>query len=171
MTSRRPRITLIAAVAANGVIGHHNGLPWSLPADLKHFKKRTLGRPIIMGRKTWDSIGRKPLRDRRNIVITSNHDLELLGAERATDLEAALQLCAGSDEVMIVGGATIYALALPQADTLELTEIHESFEGDVLFPPWDRTHFRETCRVHHDADEKNSHAFDFVTFERRRAHQ
>lgn len=135
-------LALIAAVARNGAIGQGGSMPWHLPADLQRFKRTTLGAPIIMGRKTWDSIGR-PLPGRRNIVITRNPQWQAPGAETAESLRAALALAEGAEQVFVIGGAQIYAEALPLADRLLLTEIDADFEGDTFFPPWDRAAFVE----------------------------
>ncbi len=143
---RKLRLSLIAAVAANGVIGSDNALPWRLPEDLKRFKMLTMGHPIIMGRKTFESIGR-PLPGRRNIVISRNTAFMAEGCETASTLEAALAACNGTtDEVFVIGGAQIYAEAMPQADRLYLTEIRMDFPGDARFPEYDRQDWREFSR-------------------------
>lgn len=136
----RPHVTLIAAVARNGAIGKNNELLWRLPDDLQHFKRMTLGSSILMGRKTWDSIGR-PLPGRRNIVISRNPEWRAAGAERAQSLSAALALLHDQQRAFVVGGAEIYAQALPLADALELTEIDMDADADTFFPQWDRTAF------------------------------
>lgn len=161
---RRPRVSLIAAVAANGVIGDNNALPWRLPEDLRRFKALTLGHPVIMGRKTFESIGR-PLPGRRNIVISRNREYAAAGCEVAASLEAALEACRnGSDEVFIIGGAQIYAEALPLAQRLYLTEISRDFEGDARFPAFDRNRWRETSRERQRTPE--GLAFDFAVYDR-----
>jgi dihydrofolate reductase len=139
----RPALCLIAAVARNGAIGKNNQLLVHLPGDLPRFKKLTLGCPVIMGRKTWDSIGR-PLPQRRNIVITRNAAWQAEGAEAAASLAAALASVAGEAKAFVIGGAQIYAQALPLADELALTEIDADFDGDAFFPSWDRTRFEQT---------------------------
>jgi dihydrofolate reductase len=136
----RPALSLVAAVARNGAIGKNNELLCRISEDLKHFKRTTLGRPVIMGRKTWDSIGR-PLPGRRNIVITRNAQWRADGAERAASLQAAIELVKDEPKVFIIGGGELYAQALPQADELVLTEIDADFDGDTFFPDWDRTKF------------------------------
>ena len=136
-TPSRPIVTLIAAVARNGAIGRDNALLVHLPGDLPRFKQLTLGRPVVMGRKTWDSIGR-PLPGRRNIVITRNADWSAAGAERADSFESAMALAGDAERVCVIGGAEIYALALPHAHELQLTEIDADFEGDAFFPDWPR---------------------------------
>ena len=144
----RPALCLIAAVARNGAIGKNNQLLVHLPGDLPRFKKLTLGHPVIMGRKTWDSIGR-PLPQRRNIVITRNASWQAAGAEAAASLAAALASVAGEPKAFVIGGAQIYAQALPLADELVLTEIDANFEGDVFFPEWTRSSFQQTSREDH----------------------
>ncbi len=133
-------VVLIAAVARNGAIGRDGGMPWHLSADLQRFKRTTLGAPVIMGRKTWDSIGR-PLPGRRSIVITRDAQWQAQGAEKAGSLQAALRLAEGAETAFVIGGAQIYAQALPLADRLLLTEIDADFEGDTFFPAWDREAF------------------------------
>lgn len=156
-------LSLIAAVARNGAIGKDNALLWRLPEDLKFFKQTTLGCPIIMGRKTWDSIGR-PLPGRRNIVITRQTDWQAPGADVAHSLAQALTLAADSDKVFVIGGAQIYDQALPQADTLVLTEVDADFEADAFFPAWDRQQFQEVSRQTHTSDA--GWVYHFVTYER-----
>jgi dihydrofolate reductase len=138
-------ISLIAAVARNGVIGHEGHMPWKLPSDLRFFKQVTMGKPLILGRKTWESFGSKPLPGRPHIVLTTNHDFRADGATLVHDLDSALSAGrrlaaqAGVDEVMVIGGAQIYAAALPLADRVYLTEIAASPPGDAFFPDFDRT--------------------------------
>ena len=144
----RPALCLIAAVARNGAIGKNNQLLVHLPGDLPRFKKLTLGCPVIMGRKTWDSIGR-PLPQRRNIVISRNASWHADGAELAASLAAALTSVAAEPKAFVIGGAQIYAQALPLADELLLTEIDADFEGDAFFPDWNRAGFQQTSREDH----------------------
>ena len=159
----RPILSLIAAVARNGGIGKDNTLLVHLPQDLPRFKRLTMGCPIVMGRKTWDSIGR-PLPGRRIIVITHNPRWQAPGAEAVTSLPAALELASGATKVFVIGGAQIYALALPLADELHLTEIDAEFDADAFFPPWPRADFIERTREPHcDAAGMN---FSFVTYQR-----
>jgi dihydrofolate reductase len=134
--SSLPSINLIFARAANGVIGINNAMPWHLPEDLAHFKRLTQGWPVIMGRKTWDSLPRKfrPLPGRTNVVITRQPGWDENGSMPATSLDAALKLCRQSEEVWVIGGAQIYAQAEPLADRIEVTEIAQDFEGDALAP-------------------------------------
>ena len=141
----RPTISLIAALGRNREIGKNNALLVHLPGDLPRFKRLTMGAPVIMGRKTWDSIGR-PLPGRRSIVITRNADWQAPGAEVAPSFEAALELSRAMPKVFVIGGAEIFALALPHADELLLTEIDAEFVADVFFPSWDRAEFREESR-------------------------
>lgn len=160
------RITLIAAVARNGAIGRNNTLPWRLKADLVRFKTVTLGHPILMGRKTWDSLGR-PLPGRRNLVVTRNATFTAAGAEIFPTPEAALQQL-GENPVFVIGGADLYRQLLDRADTLLLTEVQTEVEGDAFFPAFDRTAFVEVSREPHPADADNQFAFDFVEYHRRR---
>jgi len=161
-----PRITLIAAVARNRVIGASNALPWRLPEDLKRFKALTLGHPIIMGRKTWESLG-KPLPGRTNIVVSRAAGFSAAGATRAGSLDEALAAAAAtaSDEVFIIGGAEIYRQALPLAQRLQLTEIDQDFAGDVHFPAIDPALWRETVRESPQAGANFDYAF--VTYDHR----
>lgn len=131
------RINLIYARAANGVIGHNNAMPWHLPEDLAHFKRMTQGHPVIMGRKTWDSLPPRfrPLPGRFNVVISRQTDWQADGAQSATSLAAALALCSQADEVWVIGGAQIFAQAEPLAVRIEVTEIMQDFEGDIFAPP------------------------------------
>ncbi len=163
-TPRKTRVSLIAAVAANGIIGHHNAMPWRLPEDLKHFKALTLGHPVIMGRKTYESLGR-PLPGRRNIVISRQRCFDSDTCVTARSLDDALQGCQmDSNEVFVIGGAQIYAEALPVAERLYLTEIHRDYPGDTHFPAVDWSSWRETRRQQHQNSEGLE--YDFVTYER-----
>ena len=157
-------VSLIAAVARNGVIGRDNGLAWHLSSDLKRFKALTMGKPILMGRRTWASIGR-PLPGRRTLVLTRDPDFRAEGAEIVHDWESAVAAAAGP-ELMVVGGAEIYALALPHADRLHLTEVEAAPDGDVRFPAFDRAGFRETVWEAHPAGPRDEHAFAFVDWDR-----
>lgn len=162
MEDRRPRISLIVARARNGVIGRDGGLPWKIPGELAHFKRTTMGHPIVMGRKTWESLGR-PLPGRRNIVVTRNARYVAPGAEVVTSLPAALALCAGADEVFVIGGAELYAQALPLARRAIVTEIDADYDGDAHFPALDPAQWRETAR----SPGSGAPAHAFVTYERR----
>lgn len=158
-----PRIYVVAAVSRNGVIGANGKLPWHLPEDLKHFRKLTLGHPVIMGRRTWDSLG-NALPGRENIVVTRSANRDTPGASVAVSVEAAVALCAGEPIAFVIGGAEIYAAALPLASGLVLTEIHQDYEGDARFPAWDPQAWKETQREAHTA--ANGVRFDFVLYER-----
>ena len=159
-----PRVTLVVAVADNGVIGRAGDLPWRLPDDLKRFKQTTLGKPILMGRKTWDSIGR-PLPGRRNIILSTRPGFTAAGADVFPTLDAALHACAGEPEVMVIGGAEIYRVALPLASRIHLTRVHAAPEGDTFLElPLDG--WRELSREDHPADDRHAHAFSFVTLDR-----
>ena len=148
----KPSLTLIAAVARCGAIGKNNQLLVHLPGDLPRFKRLTMGHPIVMGRKTWDSIGR-PLPGRRNIVITRNPQWSAAGAEPAPSLTAALALAGDVDRVCVIGGAEIYALVLPQADELLLTEIDADFDADAFFPDWPRADYDIVSSESHTTSE------------------
>jgi dihydrofolate reductase len=160
---RGPRIHLVAAVASNGVIGARGKLPWRLPEDLKHFKTLTFGHPVIMGRRTWDSLG-KPLPGRENIVVTRDRAFGAPGASVAASLEAALALCADSPVAFVIGGGELYAAALPCADVVTLTEIQRDFEGDARFPEFDRAAWRECERIGRSTSD--GMRYDFVRYER-----
>ena len=160
-----PRLYLVAALASNGVIGAGGALPWRLPEDLRHFKALTLGHPVIMGRKTWQSIG-KPLPGRENIVVTRQAGFDAPGASVANSLGAALALCAGEPVAFVIGGEAIYREALPCADGLVLTEIHRDYQGDAWFPEFDRAGWMETQRKARTGD--GGLRFDFVLYERQR---
>jgi len=157
-------LTLIVARARNGTIGRDNTLPWRLPEDLQHFKRTTMGAPVIMGRKTWDSIGR-PLPGRRNIVVSRNRELKLEGAEVVASIEDAQRLCVGVEQVFLIGGAQLYTEALPSADRLIVTEIDADVPGDAFFPEVDRGRWIEISRETHHS-EANGFDYAFVTYER-----
>ena len=152
-------------MAENRVIGRDGDLPWRLPEDLKHFKRVTLGKPVIMGRKTWDSLYVKPLPGRRNIVVTRNPDFRADGAEATMSVEDALARVADAEEAVVIGGATLFEDALPVAGRFHLTEVHAAIDGDTFFPAFDRTGWREVSRVDHPAD-GDSPAYSFVLLER-----
>lgn len=157
------RIHMIFARAANGVIGRNNAMPWHLPEDMARFKRLTNGWPVIMGRKTWDSLPAKfrPLPGRANIVITRQSDWDAAGTETAASLDNALALCASSTEVWIIGGAQIYAQAMPLADRIEVTELAEDFEGDAFAPPMG-PEWRVAEREDHVSS--NGMKFSFLTY-------
>jgi dihydrofolate reductase len=162
----RPRLSLIAAVARNGVIGSENRLPWRLPADLKRFRMLTMGHPIIMGRKTFASLGR-PLPGRDNIVLTRDPAYRAAGCHVVHSLEEAISVCEAAEQAFVIGGADLYALALPLVSTLYMTELDIDGEGDTRFPDFDRSQFVEAHREHHTTDESNPFDYDFVVYERR----
>ena len=161
-------LALIAAVARNGVIGHNNQLLWRLPEDLRYFRQRTRGCPVLMGRNTWDSLPARfrPLPDRHNIVVTRQTDWQATGASVVNSLEAALLAAGDVPRVWIVGGAELYAAAQPLADELVLTEIDADFAGNTYFPPWPRDKFVEHSRQRHQAAPPNDFQFSFVTYQR-----
>ncbi len=159
-----PIISLIVAMANNRVIGKNNQMPWHLPADLGHFKAVTLGKPIIMGRKTYESIGR-PLPGRRNIVISRNHDYKAEGCDIAGSLEEALALVNEAEEIMIIGGGHLYSQAIPLAKRLYLTFIDLDVDGDTQFPEFEYLDLTEVKREKHLKDEKNPYDYQFVDFE------
>ncbi|AYH42523.1 dihydrofolate reductase [Azoarcus sp. DN11] len=165
MSAMQPEVVLIAAVARNGVIGRDNALPWRLKADLAHFKATTIGSPILMGRKTWESLGR-PLPGRRNIVVTRDASYVADCAEVFTSLDAALA-AVGTGKVFVIGGAEIYRQLLDRADALVLTEVGAEVSGDAFFPAFDRSRFIETSRESHAADAANDFPFAFVEYRRK----
>ena len=164
-------VGVIVAVADNGVIGKNNGLPWRIPQDLQYFKRTTLGKPVIMGRKTFDSIGR-PLPGRANIVITRNPDYSAEGARVVSSLDEALALASdialidGVDEAMVIGGAEIYHQAIPLADRVYYTEVHAEVDGDAVLSGIDWAQWREVSRERHAAEEPNPFDYSFVVYER-----
>jgi len=160
------KISLIAALPRNRVIGRDNELPWHLPADLKFFKNTTMGRPIIMGRKTYDSIGR-PLPGRHNIIVTRNRDYACKGCTVTHSLHEAVQACGPKDAPVIIGGASLYQEAIALVDCMYLTFIDAEFDGDTLFPQFDRTDWIEVERENHKPDTRNPYHYSFVTLERK----
>lgn len=158
-----PRVYLVAAVAANGIIGAGGKLPWHLPEELKHFKQLTLGHPVIMGRRTWESL-KGPLPGRENIVVTRTPGYEAHGAALARSLAAALAMCAGEPVAFVIGGTRLFEEALPLAHGMVLTEIRRDYEGDTRFPAWDRSQWRESQREAHTAADGTR--FDFVLYEK-----
>lgn len=157
-------ISLIVAVSDNGVIGRDGDLPWRQPDDLRRFKAVTMGKPIVMGRKTWESIGR-PLPGRQNIVVTRQTGLTLEGADVVASADAAVAAAAGADEVMIIGGSEIYALFLPLADRVYLTRVHAEVEGDAYFPDLDDA-WRLVSDERHAANDNNDYDMSFRIYER-----
>ena len=159
------KISFIVAKARNGVIGDNNQLPWRLPADLKHFKAVTLGKPVLMGRKTFESIG-KPLPQRTNIVVTRDAAYQAEGCVVVHSIDAALAAAKDAEEVMVIGGAQFYEQLLPRAERIYLTEVHEDFAGDAVFPEFDAQQWQEVERRDFEPDEKNAHAYSFLVLER-----
>lgn len=157
-------VSQVVAISENHVIGKDNKLLWYLPNDLKHFKEITSGHTVIMGRKTYDSVG-KPLPRRRNIIIT-RQAISIEGCEVVNSIEAALALCADEEEVFIVGGAEIYKQSMHLTDRIYLTIVHKEFEGDSFFPGINKTEWREVFREDHQPDEKNHLPYSFITLER-----
>ena len=156
--------TIVVAISENRVIGKDNKLLWYLPNDLKHFKNITSGHTVIMGRKTYESVG-KPLPKRRNIIIT-RQDITIEGCEVVNSIEAAIKLAESEEEVFIVGGAEIYKQAMHLTDRIYLTIVHKEFDGDSFFPEIGKNEWKEVFREDHLPDEKNSLPYSFITFER-----
>lgn len=161
------QISIIAALDENGLIGADKGLPWRLPNDLRFFKRMTLGKPVLMGRKTWDTLD-EPLPGRPNLVMTRETAFGAKGAKVVRTLEGALRLAKadGFKELMVVGGAEIYAMALPMTDTLYLTRIHARLEGDTWFPTVDWSQWMRESAERHEADEKNPYPHTFEVWQR-----
>lgn len=160
------RVSLIVAVGRQDEIGKAGKMPWHLPADLKHFKRNTLGKPVLMGRKTLEAIGR-PLPERRNLVLTRDADFRATGCETLTSLDAALRVVAGVPELMVIGGGEVYRLAWERTDRIYLTRIQADIEGaDTFFPKLEESQWREVSREEHRADEKNPFDYVFLVFDR-----
>lgn len=157
-------ISIVVAISENRAIGKDNKLLWYLPNDLKHFKAITSGHTVIMGRKTYESVG-KPLPNRRNIIIT-RQDIKIEGCEVVNSIKAALELCRTEREVFIVGGAEIYKQSLHLTDRIYLTVVHQQFEGDSFFPEIKKTDWLQASREDHQPDDKNSLPYSFITYER-----
>ncbi len=160
-------ISLIVAVADDNVIGIENRLPWKLPADMRWFRLHTLGKPIVMGRKTFESFGGKPLPDRTNIVVTSDTDYKAEGALVAHSIDEALKLAGDAEEVMIIGGDSFYRQMLPRADLFYLTRVHGKFEADAWFPEFDLNEWKELEHTEYPADEANPYACSFIVLQRK----
>ncbi len=158
-------LSLIVAVARNDVIGVDGELPWHLPDDFAWFKRTTMGKPIVMGRKTWQSIG-KPLPGRQNIVITRQTDFEAAGADVVATPQAAIDVAGSADEIMVIGGAEVYAAFLPEASRIYLTRVDAAPDGDALFPPIDEVEWRLVSTEAHAADERHAYSFEFRVYER-----
>jgi dihydrofolate reductase len=161
-------LSVVVAADERGGIGRGGGLPWHLPEDLKRFKAITMGKPIVMGRRTWDSIGR-PLPGRRSIVVSRQAGLAIEGAEVVGSLEQALRAASDAPEVCVIGGAELYRLALPRAEVVHLTRVHATVEADTFLPALDPSDWEEVSSERHDADERHAHPYSFVTLRRIRA--
>lgn len=157
--------SIVVAIAQNGVMGNGNQLPWHLPDDLRRFKELTMGKPMVMGRKTFDSIGR-PLPGRTTIVVTRNKDLKIAGCVVVNSLGEALNAAGDVPEVVIVGGAELYKHALPQVDLIHLTRVHANVPGDTFFPQFQPQEWREERVARHPADERHAYAFSYITLTR-----
>lgn len=166
-----PQIVFVVAVAENGVIGRGNAMPWHLKSDLKRFKAITINRPVVMGRKTFASIGR-PLPGRTNIVVTRDASFQARGAVVASSLDAAYDVARGDalrrfvTEIMVIGGAEVFAQWLKKADRLEITEVHDKPEGDTFLPPVDQAEWQEIARMRHSRAEGDTADFSYVTYKR-----
>jgi len=162
----KPMVTLIVAVADSGVIGRDNALPWHLPEDLKRFKRLTLGKPVVMGRKTFESIGR-PLPDRQNIVVTRDANYRRGGIAVVHDVDAALRAAGDAPEIMVIGGAELFRVLLPKAGRVHLTRVHGDVTGDVVWPALDGREWRVVEREEYAADERHAYAMTFEVWEKR----
>lgn len=160
------RITIVVAMDESGLIGADNGMPWRLPADLRHFKHTTLGKPVLMGRRTFESIGR-PLPERLNLVLTRDAAFVAPGCRVVHDVDDALAAAADAPELMVIGGAEVYRMFLPCADRIELTRVHDRFQGDTWFPDPVLAGWDEVAREDYPADEGNPHAYSFCVLERK----
>ncbi len=159
-------LAIIVATDKAGLIGKDNDLPWKLSADLQYFRRVTMGKPIIMGRKTYESIGR-PLPGRKNIIISSNKHYEAEGCDVCHSVEQAVAACGDVEEAMVMGGASLYKVFLPYANKLYLTLVDALLEGDTWFPEWDRNDWSEISRQDHPADDKNEYPYSFIVYQRK----
>lgn len=159
------KLAIIVATDQQGLIGKENDLPWKLSADLQYFRRVTMGKPIIMGRNTHESIGRA-LPGRKNIIVTKNKSYQAEGCTVVHSIPDALLACEQVEEVMIMGGASLYEQFLPQADKLYLTQVHASLTGDTWFPDWQKNEWSELSREDYQADEKNDYAYSFIVYEK-----
>jgi dihydrofolate reductase len=159
-------VSLVVAASTNNVIGRDGGLPWHLPDDLRHFKRITTGKPVIMGRRTFESIGR-PLPDRHNIVMTRAPDYAAEGCDVVSSVAEALDVAGDADEVMVIGGGQVYRDFLPRADRIYMTRVQAEVQGDTYFPEIEGNAWRLVSSAHHAADEKHAYAFELMVFERR----
>ena len=169
--TNRPRIAYVVAMDENRVIGRDNDLPWRLPDDMRWFREKTLGKPCIMGRKTYDSLPDRfrPLPGRLNIVVTRNSDYQALGAVVVHSVDEALQATGDVEEVIIVGGGDLFRRLMPVVDRLYLTQVHGAVQGDVFFPPVDLSQWHETYRQEHPADERHPLPFTWLILDRKSA--
>ncbi|NOZ51825.1 MAG: type 3 dihydrofolate reductase [Gammaproteobacteria bacterium] len=159
-------ISLIAAMGKNSVIGINNSLPWKLPADMKWFREQTMGKPIVMGRKTFESFGAKPLPGRTNIIITNDTHYAATDCIVVHSIDGAINAADDANEIMVIGGASFYAQTLPRTDRMYLTYIHHEFEGDSWFPQYNPDQWHEIKRIDCAADEKNRYDYTFIILER-----
>jgi dihydrofolate reductase len=162
------KVSLVVAIARNGVIGRDNGLPWRLPADMAHFKRVTMGHPVVMGRRTYESIG-KPLPGRKNIVVTHNRAFQAPGCSVVGSLDEAWRAAGNAEEVCVIGGTTLFEETLPVADLIHLTEVEADIEGDTFFPAFDRRQWQEREVARHPADERNSYPTRILELTRKKA--
>jgi len=159
------QLSLIVAMDRNRLIGSDNGLPWQLPADLAYFKRTTMGKPVVMGRKTYDSIGR-PLPGRHNIIVTRDSRFSADGCEIVGSIEQAVESCPDASEIMLIGGASLYRQTLERASCLYVTRIHHEFDGDTWFPEFDESRWQVESREDFEADSRNPYAYSFIKFVR-----
>ena len=159
------KIAIIVATDEQGLIGKDNDLPWKLSADLQYFRRVTMGKPLIMGRNTHESIGRA-LPGRKNIIVTKNENYLAEGCHIVHSVDGAIKACDEVEEIMVMGGASLYEQLLPQADRLYLTQVHASLEGDTWFPDWQKSDWQEVSREDHPADNKNDYSYSFIVFDR-----
>ena len=159
-------VSLVVAASTNNVIGRDGGLPWHLPDDLRHFKRITTGKPLIMGRRTFESIG-KPLPERQNIVMTRDPDYAAEGCDVVSSVDEALELAGDAEEVMIIGGGQVYRDFLSRADRIYMTRVQAEVQGDTLFPDFDKSAWRLVSSEHHAADDRHGYAFEMMVLERR----
>lgn len=165
MNMKQPKLMMIVAMAKNRMIGKENQMPWHLPDDLKYFKAQTLNKPVIMGRKTFESLGARPLPNRPNLVVSRNKDFSAEGIQVFDSVESAIASVANADEVVIMGGAQIYTQWVDKVDRLLITEVDATPQGDAFFPEFDQQTWREVSRQHHPADAQHLFAFDFVEYQ------
>lgn len=161
-------ISIIVAIAENFAIGKNNDLLWHIPGDMKYFKRITVGHPVIMGKRTYDSLPRRPLPNRRNIVITDVPGETIDGCEMAYSIGDAIALCDAGDENFIIGGASVYKQFLPHADRLYLTRVHKAFEGDVYFPELDFSQWELQSKEDHPPDEQNDFSYAYEIYDRKK---